>query len=74
LTTWPRVPRFTISGTEEVAAVDHAEEVHARDPLPVFEAGLEKERAHADAGVVDEEIDGAVLAMHQLGEGSHLGP
>ena len=56
---------------EEVAAVDHAPQVHADDRAPSLEAGLRKRRFVADAGVVDEHVHGAVRRRHLAGELLH---
>ena len=60
-------------GYEEVAAVDHAAQVDAEQPVEVVERGVEEAAADRDSRVVDHDVDRRDLGVDQIGELAHLG-
>ncbi|MFO0631641.1 MAG: hypothetical protein U0168_02185 [Nannocystaceae bacterium] len=66
-----RVVALAQRGQEELAAVDHAPEVHADQPVEIREVELGELGGHGHAGVVDQDVDAAVLAQHLLRQRSH---
>src|SRR5439155_27379934 len=53
---------------EDVAAVDDAPQVDADDPAPVVDGDLADHAADGDAGVVDDHVDAAEIAIGAGGE------
>ena len=55
--------------TERAAAVGHAVQVDAHQPVPVLDPGLEERPGDPHPGVVDQDVNGADLALDRLGQG-----
>ena len=58
-------------GQDGVAAVDHAPQVDADDPVPVVQAVLREQPAAAHARVVHHLVHGAVGGDHGVGQREH---
>ncbi len=65
--------RLQHHGREQPHAVDHAPEVDAQHPLPIFQRVLPDQPARAHACVVEHEVRRAELLAHLVGQGLHLG-
>ena len=53
------MPRFDKMSAEDLAAEEHALQVHADDAVELFFGDVEKRRSRVDAGAVHDDIDAA---------------
>ena len=59
------------AGQERVDPVQHAEDVHSEQPVPVFDLEVLHVAEDEDAGVVAQYVDRAELVVGRVGEGPH---